>query len=157
MRSDLHPKSNRNWTYLWFLKVNFQYILTQSQDHMLYVIIKCSDVIYLVPVWLNFSPNPRSLQCIEEQRSYKSRSLYNCGNKQITSEWSQPEIHVSGVETKAECKLAINHVKRREKRLQGRDTTAQMSGAAANTNLGLFKISFSTFWCPAPKCTETGL
>ena len=30
-------------------------------------------------------------------------------------------------------------------------------GAPNRTNLGLFKISFSTFWRGAPKCTETDL
>ena len=29
--------------------------------------------------------------------------------------------------------------------------------APNGTNLGLLKISFSTFWRPAPKCTETDL
>ena len=42
--------------------------------------------------------------------------------------------------------------------LQTRDSDSRLSELAPNgTNLGLFKISFSTFWRLAPKCTETDL
>ena len=45
----------------------------------------------------------------------------------------------------------------RDSAVQHRDGKFGFQNGSDCTNLGLFKISFSTFWLGEPKCTETDL